>query len=213
MYQIISDCSDIGLNSEICVQTNRLYLRAALGNGYNDRDGPAYRLPQRKIRMPNGEPVLGNEHKPLQVNWLAWAMGMEWSHGGGICGDVMGLGKTHLMIALLIIQNIVDPADLPTLVLCPNALKKKTYDDMNDHLGDGWSVFQYGQNHRQTKILLDQRCPPWTGMSPGQCVVIMSFEEASRYKLENAKALRGMFHRVMVDAAHHIRRLMETKTG
>ena len=110
-------------------------------------DGLAYHLPNRRKRNNAGSIVRGQEHTPLQVIFLAWAIAKEASTiKGGICGDAMGMGKTHEMISLMLAQDQLKPAALPTLLLCPVGLNYQHLEDLHDQLGSRWNVFAFGNN-------------------------------------------------------------------
>ena len=76
---------------------------------------------------------------------------MGLTHGGRINGDVMGLGKTHMTIGLILMTELLygdrwPELDRPILVVCPMALRQQWLFELHSQLGQGWRVYAYGEH-------------------------------------------------------------------
>lgn len=137
--------------------------------------------------------MAGEKHNALQKLFLAWALNQERTKiKGGICGDQMGLGKTHQMIGLLGLSQMFTPADKPTLLLVPSTIKEKMVDKFHNELGDGWDVYAYGAHYqyplqKTASVILDDGSAPWTRGNAGKSVVVMSYTDCSYYGVNGEK--------------------------
>jgi SNF2 family DNA or RNA helicase len=54
-----------------------------------------------KANPPHLRTKLVETHKPHQEIFLAWALKQTEEYSGGLCGDTMGMGKSHEIISLI----------------------------------------------------------------------------------------------------------------
>jgi len=96
-FQMIQELTNnIAVQSERDTVEARTYIQEILRLGKNNKDSLAYRLDV------NGEGLLGEEHLPHQVCFLAWALkGMPDRRKGGLCFEGCGTGKTHEELMLI----------------------------------------------------------------------------------------------------------------
>jgi hypothetical protein len=109
---------------------------------------------------------------------------MDEKYGAVFCGDGCGVGKTHEIQGYIIAGTLFwdkrgSPMNKPTLLVCPNSLVKKTFQDVKDQLGADSYVYQYGQNvgARGEPLRFDPRHPVYRSQHAGRTVVFATFTQ------------------------------------
>ncbi|KAI9776130.1 MAG: hypothetical protein M1839_000546 [Geoglossum umbratile] len=153
----------------------------------------------------------GQAHLPHQQTFLAWALAKEQSvYGGGICADACGMGKTHEIISLILagrqFWTLQGRKCQPTLVVCPNSLQEKWYDDLFDMCGVDFEILLF------KKIELNKLSAVFQRRDPSTVIVLATYEQLGLAKTID-DSQRGLFDRIILDEAHAIRRLEATKRG
>ena len=166
---------------------------------------------------PNG-PRLGQQHLPHQVCFLAWALQKARSHGGAICADGCGLGKTTMLILLLIAMRhragILGEEAKPSLVVVPAHIDIQWNKDLNNLLGVEYSVHQYTQTSDAAAKLFNPQNYMFIQTEdndPSTHVVLITYPRLQR--LTPDPDFRGLFGNVFCDEAHALKNFMGTKQG
>jgi len=154
------------------------------------------------------EAQAGAEHLGHQVIFLQWALHMELVFGGGICGDAVGLGKTHEFISLIIAGNLYlqrrreesDPPIRPTLVVCPHSLGAQTYYGLKRQLEADFNVHQI----KKGTSSFDASHPWYRGTRRQYNVMVATYNQLSLLPAD--PGYDGLFERVIPDEALAIRR-------
>jgi SNF2 family DNA or RNA helicase len=94
---------------------------------------------------------------------------------GGICADACGMGKTHEIISLIIAGRqywtLQGRKCGPTLVVCPNSLKEKWFDDLFDMLGLEFEVRLY----KKTELIENSQL--FQQQDTSKVVVLATYEQ------------------------------------
>lgn len=194
------------------------HLQAALGV-----DSPLiYGLGPQRGLATDTLPIPGERHLEHQICFLAWALSMEVYLKGGICGDAMGMGKTHQIISLIQAATYFwtrhgrSPCR-PTLVVCNNTTRKKWVLELHKTLGSEWQVFDLGDRPQpalswsKKNIALHEKSRLFTGSDLHRRVLVTSYDQIQT--MSASLDYKGLFVRVILDEAQGIRRYEEGKRG
>lgn len=159
-------------------------------------------------------------HLGHQIIGLSWVIRQEETIGGGLYADQMGMGKTHVIIAMIFILRIfwerVQIPRRPTLVVVPGTLRKRWLKDLRSYFRaqGGWKIYVAGGKQQQPaepghvtrEFLFDQEDPAFHADEPDKVIVLATYESFShsKGKFDNTP-LEGLFNRVILDEAHQIR--------
>ncbi|TKA77160.1 hypothetical protein B0A55_04459 [Friedmanniomyces simplex] len=194
----------------------------------------ANRMPTHRMMVDNAM-VEGKEHLPLQKLGLAMMLEKEQTHHFGILADAIGSGKTQqlqaLIIALIESERIKGTSqNLPSLVVVPTPLVKKTLEELHDELGCDFRVLRHGKHAKSpgvdpytvTPVSFDKHNIAWqgfvglSGLQPASHnVVVTSYCELGRLRrnFPDARKLEGLVARVICDEGHYLRNGEATWAG
>ncbi|TKA63028.1 hypothetical protein B0A49_08963 [Cryomyces minteri] len=184
-------------------------------------DSIVYRLPRPMGLSPeqinsldfDGQIARGVPHRPHQVLFLAWALNMEATFGGGIVGDAPGLGKTHEYMSLIIAGNqlaeLDDEAAGATLIVVPHSLRTQIAVEVRKGLGAAYTVHEVIRAQDDLK-------PNKLAIQNAQFHVwVVTYQQLSYIasKTKDLTPYKDMFYRVILDEAQAIRRFNHTFNG
>lgn len=135
------------------------------------------------------------------------------SHGSAFIVDAPGIGKTSTMEATIIALNELaihrHVENLkPMLVVVPYSLVPMMVETLHDEMGVGYTVWRWGDHVQKpsgTKIDIKPGSiafGPAYGNRVQNNLVVMSYDNLSRMKDDEAARLRSRFQRILCGAAH-----------